>query len=567
MKKCYCFPMLFSFLSQFTFSQSKKEKTFEEIRKKYEMKTIDDISAMPDVRMFIQKAKDEANLSKLIQGYRDGRQFDLKHKINYADSAIAASIKYGTKDDISNDHLSKGIIYYFYHKNYKLALDEYLKAYGFSKRSHDQYLHHKVIYHLGVVKLHLGYYEEAQEHFDACVAYYGKNTELGLHSNERFNRKKAYLNSLHQLTVTSRYLKYYRKSDSLSELGYDLTLDDDDFALEHSYFLKCRGISKFNKKDYPGAEADLESSLPIIVQRNDFAWASVVYYYLGKINEAQNDADKTILYYTKIDSIFQAHAFVLPEVYKSYNYLIEHFKDKDVKKQLYYTNQLLKADSLITTNYAYLSSKLHRDYDRRTLVEEKERLENISKKKTIYSQFLAGLVILILIIFIIRYRKERKIKKQYLFLQKKLAEQSDAKIDLVTEEASEYSIRKTFLTDAMAHKITEKLKKFEEEHQFRKKGLTQHSTAVKLGTNSHYLSIYINEKKGMNFNRYIAELRINYITNLLNTDNKYLHYTIEALAEECGIAARQNFSSLFYEINGIRPTDYIRNRKKELGLS
>ena len=567
MKKCNYFLMLFSFLSQLTFSQPKKEKTFEEIRKKYEMKTIDDISAMPDVRIFIQKAKDESNFSKLIQGYRDGRQFDLPHKINYADSAITASIKYGSKDDISNDYLSKGIIYYFYHKNYKFALDQYLKAYGFSKRSDDQYLHHKVIYHLGVVKLHLGYYEEAQEHFDECVAYYGNKTEAKLHFNEKFNRKKAYLNSLHQLTVTSRYLKNYKKSDSLSQLGYDLTLNDADFALEHSYFLKCRGISKYIKKDYSGAEADLESSLPVIVKRNDFAWASVVYYYLGKINEAQNDTDKAILYYTKIDSIFEVHDFVLPEVYKSYNYLIEHYKDKDVKRQLYYTNQLLKADSLLTKNYAYLSSKLHRDYDRRSLVEEKERLEQVSKKKTVYAQFLAGFVLLILIIFTVRYRKDRKIKKQYLLLQKKLAEQSIAKGDPVIEEAPEYSIRKTFLTDEMAQKITEKLKKFEDEHQFRKKGLTQHSTAVKLGTNSHYLSIYINENKGMNFNRYIAELRINYITNLLNTNNKYLHYTIEALAEECGIAARQNFSSLFYEINGIRPTDYIRNRKKELGLS
>lgn len=405
-------------LSQLTFSQPKKEKTFEEIRKKYEMKTIDDISAMPDVRIFILKAKDESNFSKLIQGYRDGRQFDLPHKINYADSAIAASIKYGSKDDISNDYLSKGIIYYFYHKNYKLALDQYLKAYGFSKMSDDQYLHHKVIYHLGVVKLHLGYYEEAQEHFDECVAYYGKKTEVRLHSNEKFNRKKAYLNSLHQLTVTSRYLKNYKKSDSLSQLGYDLTLNDADFALEHSYFLKCRGISKYIKKDYSGAEADLESSLPVIVQRNDFAWASVVYYYLGKINEAQNHTDNAILYYTKIDSIFEVHAFVLPEVYKSYNFLIEHYKDKDVKRQLYYTNQLLKADSLLTKNYAYLSSKLHRDFDRRTLVEEKERLEQVSKKKTVYAQFLAGLVLLILIIFTVRYRKDRTIKKQYLLLQK-----------------------------------------------------------------------------------------------------------------------------------------------------
>jgi len=115
----------------------------------------------------------------------------------------------------------------------------------------------------------------------------------------------------------------------------------------------------------------------------------------------------------------------------------------------------------------------------------------------------------------------------------------------------------------MTLEIRDKLKKFEDELQFKKKGLTQKSIAVKLGTNSHYLSVYINENKGMNFNKYMAELRINYITNLLNTNNKFLNYTIEALAEECGIAARQNFSNLFFEINGIRPTDYIKNRKKE----
>jgi len=79
--------------------------------------------------------------------------------------------------------------------------------------------------------------------------------------------------------------------------------------------------------------------------------------------------------------------------------------------------------------------------------------------------------------------------------------------------------------------------------------------------------VYINENKGMNFNKYMAELRINYITTLLNTNNKYLNYTIEALAEECGIAARQNFSKLFFEINGIRPTDYIKKRKQELKIS
>jgi hypothetical protein len=55
-------------------------------------------------------------LPKLIQGYRDGRQFDFANKMKYADSALATSIKYKNNDDISKD-LAARIIYYFYQKN------------------------------------------------------------------------------------------------------------------------------------------------------------------------------------------------------------------------------------------------------------------------------------------------------------------------------------------------------------------------------------------------------------------------------------------------------------------
>ncbi|MGE4513382.1 MAG: helix-turn-helix domain-containing protein [Chryseobacterium sp.] len=85
-----------------------------------------------------------------------------------------------------------------------------------------------------------------------------------------------------------------------------------------------------------------------------------------------------------------------------------------------------------------------------------------------------------------------------------------------------------------------------------------------MGTNSNYLSQVINEYKGGNFNKYLSQLRINYITNLLFEDRKYLKYNIETLAKECGIASRQNFSDLFYEINGIRPTDFIKKRMQEI---
>lgn len=567
MKKLSCFLVLFSAFSELWFSKAKDGETFHEIRKTYEKMTIDDNTAMPAVKLYIEKAKKENNTNKLIQGYRDGRQFDYLSKIKYADSAISVSLVFGSTDDISKDYLSKGIIYYFYQKKYKLALNEYLKAYQFSKESRDEYHRFKVIYHLGIVKGHLGYYEEAIQHFNECISFYSTKMQEKLHENERFNYNKAYLNCLHQMTVINRYLKNFVKSDSLSELGYKLTVNDNDFALENGYFLKCIGISKYHKKDYVNAISDLQKSLPTIQKRNDFAWASVVYYYLGKSYEAQNDIPQAIHYYKEIDSVFVKHEFILPEVYKTYSFLINYYKNKDINKQLYYTNQLLKADSLVSKDYAFLSSKLHKDYDRRTLIEEKEDIQKTGKNKIRFAGALIFSGSLVLSFFVVRYRRDQKIKKQYKLLQERLAEGSYQEGSLAKEQNEEYALRKTFLTPEITMEIKEKLDRFEKELQFKKKGLTQRSIASKLGTNSYYLSIYINENKGMNFNKYMAELRINYITHLLNTDNKYLQFKIEGLADECGIAARQNFSNLFFEINGIRPADYIKKRKQDLGIS
>ncbi|MDR6156622.1 MULTISPECIES: helix-turn-helix domain-containing protein [Chryseobacterium] len=567
MKKLNYFLLFFFAFSQMIFSQQKKEKTFWEIRENYQKMTIDDIRAMPFVKVYIHKAKRENNLQKLIQGYRDGRQFDFANKMKYADSALAISIKYKNNDDISKDYLSKGIIYYFYKKKYKLALNEYLNAYEYSKDSKDEYHHYKVVYHLGIVKEHLGYYDEALEHFRNCAEFYSTKMNSKMHENILFNYKKAYYNSLHQMTVVNRYLKNFLKSDSLSELGYQLTKDDQDFLIENSYFLKCKGISKFHKGNYTEAQKDLEQALPILLQRNDFAWSSVIFYYLGKISEARNQVPNAIKYYSAIDSIFEKQQFILPEIYRSYNYLITHYKHKDLNRQLYYTNQLLKADSLITKDYPYLSSKLHKNYDRSTLMKEKENIEKTARNNMWFANILilTGSVAFTVLTF--KYVKDQKIKKQYDLLQKRIAEGNNIVVDKKVDEPTGNSMRKTFLTPELSDEIGTKLEKFEKDLQFTKKRLTQNTLATKFNTNSRYLSAYINENKGVNFNKYIAELRINYITNLLNTNNKYLNFTLEALADECGIVARQNFSKVFFEINGIRPTDYIKKRKQELGLS
>lgn len=115
--------------------------------------------------MYIEKAKEESNYKELIQGYEEAIYYDkdIDDKLIYADSAIIAAKKYNNPDQISRAYLGKGIIYYYNKRQYKSALDQYLMAFKFSKDSKDNYLKNKIVYHLGMVKSYLGYYQEAAE--------------------------------------------------------------------------------------------------------------------------------------------------------------------------------------------------------------------------------------------------------------------------------------------------------------------------------------------------------------------------------------------------------------------
>jgi AraC-like DNA-binding protein len=366
------------------------------------------------------------------------------------------------------------------------------------------------------------------------------------------------------MIVCYRYMKDFKSLDSLTEIGLLKTFNNKDFLLERSYFLESKGISEFNSNKYKSAIDNLQESITLI--KDDFAWMSVDYFYIGKSYLALNQEDRAISNFKKIDSIFTKHEFILPELRENYEILINHYKEKkDSEKQLFYTTQLLKADSIISRDFAALSLKIHREYDTNTLIEEKGRLQKANTWGGFLIACLATIAgILALVIF--KRQKTEKLKlDKYLLLEEKLRTNNYVQSNLTTASVSNNSDdKKVSVTDAVTKDLLIKLMRFEEKKQFTQKGLTIQKLAVQFETNTNYLSHVINEQKGMNFNKYLGELRIRHITYLLFNKNIYLHYTIDSLAKECGIASRQNFSDLFFEINGIRPTDFIRKRKKEI---
>ncbi|RKE86776.1 helix-turn-helix domain-containing protein [Epilithonimonas arachidiradicis] len=562
------FSIIILFVSTFVLSKDKTGMTYESYRKGYESFSENDNRAFAFLDPYIKKAKKEKKQEELFQAYRDAAYYSKSwnKKLLYADSCLDAAYKTSSDDKIATAYILKGSIYYAKMKKYKPALDEYLMAYKYSKNTGDPYLTNKVSYHLGVVKNYLGYNEEALALFKECVNYFeteANNTKS--HKYKIFNNQKGYLNSLHQMIICYRNIKDFAKADSLINIGLLKTFNNNDFSRERSYFLKSKGLSEYSNGKYNSAIDYLTESLQLM--KDDFAWESVDYFYIGKSYLALKNENLAILNFKKIDSIFTKQEFILPELRENYEILINHYKDKnDPKQQLFYTTQLLKADSIISRDFAYLSPKVHREYDTNALLEEKGKLEKANIWSAVFISVLTALAVFLIFTLYKKFKKEKDILQKYFLIQEKLQNHNYVRPETITPitHSETNDDKKTHIAEAIKEELLHKLKVFEEKKHFIQKGLTIQKLAIQLDTNSNYLSHVINEYKGMNFNKYLGDLRIRYITRLLFEKNIYLNYTIDTLAKECGIASRQNFSDLFFEINGIRPTDFIRKRKKEI---
>lgn len=198
--------------------------------------------------------------------------------------------------------------------------------------------------------------------------------------------------------------------------------------------------------------------------------------------------------------------------------------------------------------------------------EEKIKLEKTASWGIWLIVGLVSLTFVLVIIVITKYKKEKETRVQFKLLEEKiLSKNYETNINPLLNSVKEKNTSNgTGIDTSKINDILLKLEAFEENYEFTKSGLTLNKLAVKLNTNSNYLSQVINENKGTNFNQYLSLLRINYITDKLYKDKKYLNYKIETLAKECGIASRTNFSNLFQEINGIRPTHFIKKRNEDL---
>lgn len=540
--------ILWLFFSIFSFSQS--EKTMDLLYENFEKNFDNPKKSKFFANTYLKNGKILNDKYHIITGYSMVvNHCNLSDGEKCLDSMMRVAKEYD-KTMVTYTFLRKGQ-FYCVKRKLKQALANYLLAYKNIENNNDFNLAH-IKYEIAIVKGIMGKRKEA------LVEFLSMEKQLK-------NSKTAdqYIRTIFAISNTYFQLGKIEDSEKYTDLGLKLTKS---YKKDELYYLfvSNRGKNYYKKREYDLAINDLKNSLGIIKNTNDFANYSEICYYIAKCYKETDKNKKALVYFKRIDSVFNAEGYIFPDIINSYKALIEEARNKkDVNQTLYYTSQFLKADSVIKQNYDYIVDTTHKEYDVPELMIQKEKLiEKIKTNSLISNLFFISLILLLLFVF----WQYHKIRKRELSKQKELFDDylinNELKIVQVNNEKIIEKLPAAEINEDIIESLLIKLDLFEKSKGF-KSDVTLDVLAKKFETNTSYLSMIINKYKNCSFPSYINNLRIDLAIELLQNEKKYRMYSIKGLAYEVGFTNTQTFSRAFLAKTGVNASFFVNKLKNK----
>lgn len=528
-------------------SDSLKAKSFDYLDDKIYKYKNDSTKASPYLYSYLFKAKKEGNWKEVVYGYQNIlHQSPVELRLQYADSMIYFAKKSSDQALIGSSFLSKGIVYYS-QKKYNEAYNNYIKANEYISKSDDKYLIYKVKYNIAQIKYYLEFYDEAISLLKECIDYFKKH------------EPRPYLNSLHSLGVCYNRLGDYDHCSNTNLLGIEecdkLKIPEMKLFFEHS-----EGINQYFKNNFNTAIGTLQDVLPRLNNSTEFANESIANFYIGKSYWKLNKPSKAIPYFEKVNQIFNEKAYIRHDLKEVFELLIKYYKkNPDLKSQLYYIDQLLQADSLLTDTNKYLIGKVHKEYDTKEIVIDRAKIRQQLIYERYYDVMFIGIILimfLIIIYFTYKHFKNKKLNKlKFEELLKKIEEKKVPKPKLDQSDLLD-------VTPLAVETILKQLEKFEKGKKYLDKNLTLATLTVAFNSNSKYLSKVIFHHKDKGFVDYINDLKIDYLIELLKNSSTYRNHKISSLADEAGFTTTPRFTNAFLSRTGISVSYFIKQLKK-----
>ncbi|KAA0128089.1 AraC family transcriptional regulator [Chryseobacterium sp. SN22] len=306
-------------------------------------------------------------------------------------------------------------------------------------------------------------------------------------------------------------------------------------------------LSEYLARHDPGLQYQDFLNRVITFYQNDPAFKILYAKYLLKNNKAK---EAGILIEELPKEILEQSTNVYLK-YRYYDLLVTYYSKTGQQRD--YKEAVQKKEALFITIDRVAFSAKNKWFG---ILEENYRNELdssiITRRYILFS--VLGIAVLLVIFLVARLLQIRTRIEEYENFTVKLRLKQDKK-----------TVQPQAIPEKTETLLIQKLQDFEKTNDCISPDISLQSLAKKLDTNTKYLSEIINKHKQKNFNAYINELRINYITCKLKESNVYRNYKIKYLAEESGFSTHSAFAAAFKTVNGISPAHYIQllNHKEE----
>jgi AraC-like DNA-binding protein len=569
-----CFICLFFGFFNPSLAQPNEKLDYEKVKKQY-IEAKDETQRLKIATQYLKNAKAQKSWDDVARGYILYQNIynysTSKLALTYNDSIMLIKNKLINKEDLGFYYYSRGKTLSLL-KRYDESLNYHLKNINLNIKNENYYLS----------KFEIAIYKGAylQQRKEALALYKECYEFFKLQKNNPEFRPYIYQHIKFNITYNNLKIGNLKYAYDNCIIGYNesITYENEFFK---NLFILLQGQVHLEKNEPKTTIDSINKTLKYLKEKEIFYYETWAYNSLGKAYIKLNQPTQAVNYFKLVDSIYVKNSYIEPTLTSSYTYLIEFYKkQKNYPKQLYYTNQLLKIDSTFTQDYKLIINKLQKEYDLPQLTKDKEVLiQKLENKGTanVYIIIVLGILIFMVIGYATKTHKEKnEIKKLLNTIQEK-TEAPVLKIDEIsiveekieeenTDERQEKEL-KTSETIVLSEKIikdfTIKIEFFEKQLGYLNKKIVLNDLAKEFSTNSKYLSLYLNRYgKGIKFNEYINELRINYIVKQITKNPKMINYTIEALANEAGFNNATTFANAFKAKLDVLPSEYLEYLKK-----
>ncbi|MEM6721843.1 MAG: helix-turn-helix domain-containing protein [Bacteroidota bacterium] len=526
---------------------------------------------------YLAKAKEANEVSEIITAYElFVTHFSHTPKaISYTDSIILLTKNTKLDNYPAQGYLLKGTQLY-YNSKYNDALTNFATANDLALTANNIGQQVSIRHYIGLLKNVSDEREEALKIFQENIEFIREN------AFEKENSEQ-YLKSLLALADSYNKNKILDSAEVVHQRGIKESLQHPKKYL-YPFFLTSYGVMSYYKGNYTRGIDSLRNASRLLPSEEKVLCSNYLYIYRCMDKLGRNA--EGIAYLSKVDSIYKKKPKVIFQAKEAYEFLNKEYKiSRNAEKQLETIEKLLAVDEIIVENYQNLGKEIVQKYETPMLISEKEELisekeelinqlqdENFLSQKVVIALIIVSIVLVVIIVYF--FRRNAIYKKRFIALmeeydQKKIQKEKEKTTPTVAKVSKEVSLASASqkesagLPQDIVDGVLVKLKKFEDTHRFTKKNYTLTKLAKELDTNSSYLSKIINMTKGMNFAKYMNEIRIDYAITRLKEDKRFRSYTIKAIAIEVGFNNAQSFSIAFHKKTGINPSYFLKQLENQ----